>query len=141
MALLLIEGFEDYGTSTTSNIVQTYLQERYTNPSASLRLYADTDYLVHSSPGQVELFGYSDVTGAVGIAGIQINTAVRETDANSHSLITEVVSGGTTSDDAGQGVGTTSYVNKKRIVELDPATGQPWTASGLNAATIGVKAN
>jgi hypothetical protein len=88
----------------------------------------------------VDRYTYGGLGGTPTIAGIQINTAVRETDGISHPLITEVVSNGTPSDDAGQTVGTQSYVNKKRIVEVDPATTQAWTLAALNSAQIGIKA-
>jgi hypothetical protein len=100
----------------------------------------DSNYIQNTAPGQVDLFTYGGVTGNGTIAGVQINTAVRETDVNAHSLITECVSGGVTSDDAGQGVGTQSYTNRKRIMDTDPNTNATWTVANLNNATFGVKA-
>ena len=98
---------------------------------------ADTTYVVNSAPGQLDMFAYGGLSGTGTIAGIQINTAVRETDTNSHSLITRVISGGTTSDDSGQGVANTSYTNRRRLLDTDPNTSAAWTLAALNAATFG----
>ena len=100
---------------------------------------ADTTYVVNTSSPQVDMFTHGSISGSGTINGIQVNTAVRETDGTPHSLITRVISGSTTSDDAGQSVGVTSYVNKKRILETDPNTSAAWTPTNLSSATIGIK--
>jgi hypothetical protein len=99
----------------------------------------DTDYVESSTSGQADLYEYGDASGIGAISGIQINTTCRETDTNHFNLVTRVVSNGTTSDDAGQLVGTTGWVNRSRILETDPATGSAWILAALNAAQIGVK--
>ena len=99
----------------------------------------DTSYVQSLTSGQADLFGYSGLPPVNTIAGIQINTACKETAAGSHSIITPVKSGSTESDDTAQPVGIQSYIDRRRIVETDPATGVAWTRTGLNAAQIGIK--
>lgn len=100
----------------------------------------DTSYVEASGVGSKDLYQYADVSG-VGdlIAGVQINTDVRETDATTFNLITVVKSGVTESDNAASPIGSLNYVTKTRIVETDPDTVAAWTAAGVNAAQFGVK--
>lgn len=100
----------------------------------------DTDYVESGDVGDKDLYDYGAVAGVTTLVrGIQINTMCRETDVTPFDLITVVKAGVTESEDAGQAIGTTSYVSKKRIVELDPDTGVAWTVSGINAAQFGIK--
>ena len=99
----------------------------------------DTSYVEDATSGQVDLWGYQAAPSLGTIAGVQVNTTCRDTDANTFSLITRVVSGATISDDSAQAVNTTSYVSKQRIVATDPNSGVAWAASGLNAAQFGIK--
>jgi hypothetical protein len=87
----------------------------------------------------MDLYTYSGVPPVGTIIGIQINTTCKESADTVHKLITPVVSGGTESDDTSQVIGANSYVDRRRIVQTDPATGVGWTLAGLNAAQIGVK--
>jgi len=100
----------------------------------------DTDYVESSTVGQKDLYQYGDVSGLGNtIAGLQINTDVRETDASSFSLITVVKSNVTESDSAASAIGSTSYVTKTRVVAQDPDTSAAWTQAGINAAQFGMK--
>ncbi len=100
----------------------------------------DTTYTEDSVSGHQDIWDYGTVVGAgATIAGIQINTCVRETDANSFTLKTPIVSGGNTSTDAAQAIGTTNYIVRYRISETDPNTTAAWTANGVNAAQFGVE--
>lgn len=99
----------------------------------------DTDYIESSTSANVTRFTYATLSGVANVKGIQINTTCRETDANPFSINNQVKSGATTSDGSNLAIGSTSYVNKSRVVETDPDTAALWTVSGLNAAEIGVK--
>lgn len=99
----------------------------------------DTDYIESSTSGQATRFTYGTLSGVTNVKGIQINTTCRETDANPFSIYNQVKSGATTSDGTAQGIGSTSYVSKSRVVEQDPDTAALWTVSGINAAEFGVK--
>jgi hypothetical protein len=100
----------------------------------------DTTYVESETTDQKDLYEYSPLSGVVSaIKGIQINTICRETDAESFDLVTVVKSGSTESDNSPQAIGSTNYVVKRRIVELDPDTGLAWTVSGVNAVQAGIK--
>lgn len=98
----------------------------------------DTDYVESSTVGHKDLYAYGNISGLGTIAGVQVNTDCRETDASDFNVITVVRSNVTESDDAGQAL-TASYLTKFRIVEQDPDTAAAWTEAGVNAAEFGVK--
>lgn len=90
---------------------------------------------------QTDLWNYGAVSGLGVIAGIQINTQARETDATTFTLITVIKSDDTVDPDAGQVIGSTNYKSLRRVSETDPdaAPGTAWTAGTLSAAQFGVK--
>ena len=99
----------------------------------------DTDYVEDGTTGHRDLWEYGSVSSLGAIAGLQINTMVRETDATSFDLKMPVQSNGVDSDGTGQTVGSANYKTLRRIVETDPDTGVVWTMDGINAARFGVK--
>jgi len=99
----------------------------------------DTNYIEDSTPANKDTYTYDDVGALINIKGLQINTDCRETDASAFSLITVVRSNGADDDDAAQAIGTTDYVTKRRVAELDPDTAAAWLAAAINAAEFGVK--
>lgn len=102
----------------------------------------DTTYVEDSVSTNKDLYTYDNVaSGTSGIKGIQIDTHCKETDATSYSIVTPIRSGSTDYDDSPQAIGTTSYVNKRRIAEQDPNTSAAWVEAGINAAEFGIKVN
>jgi hypothetical protein len=99
----------------------------------------DANYLEDGTSGHADLWGYAAGPALGAIKGVKISTVCRETDVQTVGLITLVNSGATTSPDSSQPIGSTTYVARTRIVELDPATGNAWTGASLNAAQFGVK--
>lgn len=100
----------------------------------------DTDYVEDDTSAQKDLYNYEALSGNPPvIAGIQINTDCRETDANSFSLITPCKSGSTENDDTAQTVTSSTYITKRRILETDPNTSAAWTKTAIDAVQFGVK--
>ncbi len=100
----------------------------------------DSNYVESSTSGHLDLYNYGALSGITqNIKGIQVNTECRETDVNPFSLITQCKSNGVASDDSAQSIGTTNYVNRRRLMELNPDGSVAWTAAALNAAQFGVK--
>jgi hypothetical protein len=100
----------------------------------------DATYIETATAGQLDLYRYDALAGVLDdIKGIQINTDARETDATTFNLMQVVRSGVSQDDGVASPIGTTTYATKRRIAELDPATGAAWTIAGLNAAEFGVK--
>ncbi len=100
----------------------------------------DTSYVEDGTPGSKDLYDYGAMPAdRGGIKGLSIKTVCRETDAVNFDLITPIKSGATESDDSAQLIGTTDYLVKRRVSELDPNTASAWTKTTLDAAKFGVK--
>jgi len=100
----------------------------------------DTDYVEDATTGHKDLWNHSALSGTgTSIAGIQINTMVRETDATSVGLYTLIKSGTTENTGTSEVIASATYRNLGRISEMDPDTGVAWTVAGLNAAKFGVQ--
>ena len=99
----------------------------------------DTDYVEDATSGHLDLynFGATGITGVV--KGVQINVDCRETDATSFSIKTVCKSGATVDADAGQSVGSTNFVTRRRILEQDPATSAAWLVAAVDAAQFGIE--
>jgi hypothetical protein len=99
----------------------------------------EADWVEASSAGICDTFGYGDVSDLGPIAGVQLSTIARNEGGSALDMISRVVSGSTTSDDAGVEC-TSSRVDYLRVLEVDPDTTSPWSVSGINSAVFGVKA-
>jgi hypothetical protein len=98
----------------------------------------DTSYVESSTSGNKDTYNYEDISD-FNIKGIQINTDCRETDASSFTIITVIRSDSAYYDDGGQSIGTTDYVTKRLVSEIDPATSAAWLYTSLNSAEFGIK--
>ncbi len=100
----------------------------------------DSTYNESSTSGHKDTYAYGNVgAGLSNIKGLQINTLCRETDVTSYSLVTPIRSNATDYDDSAQLIGTTDYVFKRRVAELDPNTSAAWLEAAVNAAEFGIK--
>jgi len=99
----------------------------------------DTDYVASSTADHTDLWDYGAVANLGAIAGIQINTHTRETDAQNFTLKTVIKSDTTVNPDAGQVVGSTTYKSLRRVSETDPHTAAAWNIAGINAAQFGAR--
>lgn len=100
----------------------------------------DTTYVEDGTTGHKDLYDYAAMPADLGtIKGLVVKTVCRETDASNFDLIMPIKSNITETDDGAQSIGTTDYVTKTRISELDPDTSAAWIAAGVNAAKFGVK--
>lgn len=99
---------------------------------------SDTTYVESSTTGQQDLYQFQNAD-LVQIAGVQINAVCRETDATPFSIKLVAKSGTTTDEGSGVAVGTTSYVTRSRVLEVDPDTTVPWIDAGIDAAQFGIE--
>jgi hypothetical protein len=83
----------------------------------------DTDYVESSTANHTDLWDYEAVSGLGAIAGIQINTHARETDAEDFTLKTVIKSGSTRLQNAGEVVSSTTYKSLRQVNAIDPASG------------------
>ena len=128
------DGDDSAGWNTASGASDHYLDVDE-NPADD-----DTSYVEDNTTGHKDLYDYAAMPGSLGnIRGLVVKTTCRETDASNFDIIMPIKSNITETDDAPQAIGTTSYVTKIRISELDPDTSAAWLEAGVNAAKFGVK--
>jgi len=125
-----VSGYTDWTPSAAADHY-TLVDENPTNDN--------TDYVESLTITDQDLWDYEAASNLGTIAGIQINTEARVTDANSFTLKTLVKSDTTENTDAGQSVSSISYTTFHRIVEQDPHLSAAWTLTTLNAAQFGVE--
>ncbi len=126
------------GAGTTTNFTPS-AGANYTCVDEQL-INEDTDYVESSTAAHKDTYAYDNVgAGLSNIKGLQIDTLCRETDVTSYSLKTPIRSNATDYDDSAQAIGTTDYVFKRRIAELDPNTSAAWLEAAINAAEFGIK--
>lgn len=99
---------------------------------------SDSTYVESATSGQQDLYAFGDVD-LVNIKGAMISAVCRETDANPFSIKLVAKSGSTTDEGSGIAIGSTSYVSRHRILELDPDTSSAWEDAGIDAAQFGIE--
>jgi len=97
----------------------------------------DTTYN-SGSHGAIDYYTYTASVDNNLIRGIQINTTVQATDAESMAVKSKIKSGASTED------GNTHYINvgyvtRYEIVLADPDTSSRWLEAGINAAEFGLE--
>lgn len=99
----------------------------------------DTSFVMSKTPGHIDTYGFADIVHEPsGILGVQVLANAKKDDAGERSIATQTLSGGTNFSGATQSLGT-EYKYHRAILEVDPATAQPWTKEGVNSAEHGVK--
>jgi len=100
----------------------------------------DSTYVETSGSLDQDLYNYESLSSVGSIKGIQINTEVRVTDAESYDLNNVIKSGTTTDEGTEETISSTSYATSSRVQETDPDTSASWTASNINSCQFGIKA-
>lgn len=99
----------------------------------------DTDYVQGSTVGDVDTYGFGDLSSTpTTIDAVQVTAFAEKTDAGSRSIALQVKSGATTSDGSNYALAA-SYGKFERILTTDPNTATAWTGSGVNAMQGGPK--
>ncbi len=99
----------------------------------------DTDYVSSATPGDLDIYGVTDLSFTPAtVRAVQTTMVARKDDATSRSIRTKLKSGATTSNGATRSM-TTSYVVSGDIFETDPDTAGAWSASSVNAAQVGIE--
>lgn len=99
----------------------------------------DSDYISTNVIGERDLFNFSSLSGAAtSILGIQRTIIARKDDAGTRIIKPLYKGGGTVYSGSTVSLGT-SYGAFIDTMELDPATGLPWTTPNVNAAQFGVE--
>lgn len=98
----------------------------------------DTDYVESATADQMDLYSYAAVSLS-NVNGLQINTDCRETDATTFGIHTICKSGATTDEATSVTIGSTNFVTRSKVHEVDPNTSAAWVDTDISAAQFGVK--
>jgi len=99
----------------------------------------DTTYVQGSAVSDVDTYEFGNLSGTPStIHSVKVIAFGRKTDAGTREIALQVKSGATTSDGANYPIAA-SYGKMERLLEVDPDTGVPWTASGVTALRAGPK--
>lgn len=98
----------------------------------------DTTYVASSTVGDRDSYKFDSLSLTGQVFGLNIKAYAEKTEAGARSIAIKARSGSTDSPDTAIAL-TTGYQYVSQFLPTDPATGQPWTVSGLNAAEFGVK--
>ena len=103
----------------------------------------DTSYLEDATVGNVETYGHATLAAASGLVrGVQFSTVAKRSDAGPKTIAGCVRTGGVNYFGAAKTPSTIYTVEDNRdILELNPATGLPFTIAEVNAAEFGFKVN
>jgi len=99
----------------------------------------DSTYNSTATVGNIDTYDMANITPPGAILGVQTVLTARKDDPGARQMIVETRSGGVNRDGVVTQSLNSNYLIFREIMETDPATSAPWTASGLNATEFGAK--
>ena len=99
----------------------------------------DTNYVQDGTTDDLDLYNYTAPTALTAVAGVVVCDDCKEMDATAFNIKTVCKSASTTSADAGQAIGSTTYKTRRRVMEQNPDGPTGWDKTSLAAAQFGVK--
>ncbi len=99
----------------------------------------DTNYVQDGTTDDLDLYNYAAPARLTGVHGIIVCNDCKEMDATAFNIKTVCKSASTTSADAGQAIGSTTYKTRRRVMEQDPDGPVDWTPTSVGAAQFGVQ--
>ena len=99
----------------------------------------DLSYVASTTVGAEDRYGFGALSSTLNsIAGVKVSALLRKSDSGARTISVQLKSGSTEVSGAAQSPGT-SYTYFALYQDIDPSTGQAWTASGVNSLTAGAK--
>lgn len=100
---------------------------------------SDTTYNASSTAGHKDTFAMANLSTVAGtVKGVQVVNVWRKDDAGTRTAKSVVRVGSTDYEGAEVALGS-SYSVGREVIELNPATGLPWTIADVNALEAGYK--
>jgi hypothetical protein len=99
----------------------------------------DTSYVQDGTTDDLDLYNYAAPARLTAVKGIVVCDDCKEMDATAYNIKTVCKSSSTTSADAGQAIGSTTYKTRRRVMEQDPDGPNDWNTTSLGAAQFGVQ--
>ncbi len=99
----------------------------------------EADYIETATAGHIDIFGYTDLVNVpLAIYGVQLNTAIRKTDAGEREFNGVARVGGTNYTGPNLSI-YDSTLFRPTIWDVNPATSAAWTRAEIDASQFGVK--
>jgi hypothetical protein len=100
----------------------------------------DTDYVSSATVGQKDTYALGNLSSTPSaIRGVKPVVIARKDDVGTATVAPVVRSGGTDYDQTSTGLSTSYAPLAASVLDVDPATGVAWTATGVNALQVGQK--
>ncbi len=100
-----------------------------------------SDYSESGTPGEIDLYDFQDLPGTVTVVkGVASRCYQAKSDTGDQSVRQTARIGATNYPSATDDSLSTSYVGYSRLMEVSPATSNPWTPAEVNGAEFGVEA-
>lgn len=102
-------------------------------------LVSADNFVSATANGSQDLYNFSNLsTNPDKIDAVQLSVWASKTDAETREMATLVKSGTVTTTSQNYNL-PTNHLDMNRIEQLDPATGAPWTTTGVNALQAGFR--
>ncbi len=99
----------------------------------------EADYIETATAGHIDLFGYTDLVNVpLAVFGVQLNTAIRKTDAGEREFNGVARIGSTNYTGPNLSI-YDSTLYRPTIWDVNPATDSAWTRAEIDAAQFGVQ--
>ncbi len=99
----------------------------------------DTTYVYSHNSGDQELYYFDTANIGGTIKGIQINLTCRVEDVKNVNCTLTTRRGNTTNDSGVKSIGTITYDDVFTVLQVNPDTGNAWTANEVSNTQFGVK--
>lgn len=98
-----------------------------------------TDNVTSTTSGHVDVYSYEDLSSLIDIEAVHAHTILKESSLGTENLKTLYREGSTNYADSAQAINSTTDVMKRRLMTVNPATGNPFTMAEINAGQFGVE--
>jgi hypothetical protein len=97
----------------------------------------DASYVASSTPGQIDLYEFQDVTFTGVVRAVQVSLWARKDDAAVRQVAVRYQQGASNYSGATQTL-TTTFLSYRQVWPTDPNTGAAWLTGAINSARFGV---
>ena len=99
----------------------------------------DVTYTESSTPGDIDLYTFDNITGSANIKAIQINNVTRKSDTGGRTMRSVTRPASTNFFGTSRAPSAASYFNEREILDQNPETSADWTKQNFNATEFGIE--
>ena len=99
----------------------------------------DVTYTESSTPGDIDLYTFDNLTASPNIKAVQLNSVIRKDEIGARTIRTVTRPASTNFFGASKAPSAISYLNEIEILDQNPETAANWTKQDFNATEFGVE--